>query len=215
MRKLQIDDSGVMRIAIQQEIGRSEEARYDHRLHALLLLAAGHSCREVAELFGEDDTTVQRWVHRVQQGGLQALRESERPGRPRSLGPAAVAQPAGGSREEPARFRPDGRALGRYQSRRAPAAPLRRTAGGSPVPADLPPDGTRRPQRPHPHRSSFQRSGEDRSDVTLTAADTPTRIRNGSIPCPNHARAGSCPPRSLQCCASLHCAAARGGRGGG
>lgn len=85
MRKLQIDDSGVMRIAIQQEIGRSEESRYDHRLHGLLLLAAGHSCREVAELFGEDDTTVQRWVHRVQQGGLGALRESERPGRPRSL----------------------------------------------------------------------------------------------------------------------------------
>jgi transposase len=85
MRKLQIDDSGVMRIAIQQEIGRNEESRYDHRLHGLLLLAAGHSCREVAELFGEDDTTVQRWVHRVQQGGLQALRESERPGRPRSL----------------------------------------------------------------------------------------------------------------------------------
>jgi transposase len=85
MRKLQIDDSGVMRIAIQQEIGRSEESRYDHRLHALLLLAAGHSCREVAELFGEDDTTVQRWVHRVRQGGLGALRESERPGRPPSL----------------------------------------------------------------------------------------------------------------------------------
>lgn len=85
MRKLQIDDSGVMRIAIQQEIGRSEESRYDHRLHALLLLVAGHSCREVAELFGEDDTTVQRWVHRVAQGGLRALREGARPGRPRSL----------------------------------------------------------------------------------------------------------------------------------
>jgi transposase len=85
MRKLQIDDSGVMRIAIQQEIGCSEDARYYHRLHGLLLLTAGHSCREVAELFGEDDTTVQRWVHRVAQGGLQALRESERPGRPRSV----------------------------------------------------------------------------------------------------------------------------------
>lgn len=89
MRKLQFDDdSGVMLIAIQQEIGRSEESRYDHRLHGLLLLAAGHSCREVAELFGEHDTTVQRWVHRFEQGGLPALRESERPGRPRSLGPA-------------------------------------------------------------------------------------------------------------------------------
>jgi len=85
MRKLQIDDIGSMRIAIQQELGRSEEARYDHRLHGLLLLAAGHSCRQVAELFGEDDTTVQRWLHRFEQGGLPALHESERPGRPRSL----------------------------------------------------------------------------------------------------------------------------------
>ena len=32
MRKLQIEDVEVMRIAIQQEIGRSEESRYDHRL---------------------------------------------------------------------------------------------------------------------------------------------------------------------------------------
>ena len=88
MRRLQIDDSGVIRIAIQQEIGRSEESRYDHRLHGLLLLAAGHSCQDVAALFGEDDTTVQRWVHRFEQGGLTALRESERPGRPRSLAAA-------------------------------------------------------------------------------------------------------------------------------
>ena len=87
MRKLQIDDSGAMRIAIQQEIGRSEESRYDHRLHGLLLLTAGHSCREVAALFGEDETTVQRWVHRFEEGGLQALRESKRPGRPRTLDP--------------------------------------------------------------------------------------------------------------------------------
>lgn len=88
MRKLQIDASGVTRIVIQHEIGRSEESRYQHRLHGLLLLAAGHSCREVAELFGEDETTVQRWVHRFERGGLQALREAARSGRPRSLSPA-------------------------------------------------------------------------------------------------------------------------------
>lgn len=88
MRKLQIDDSSAIRIVIQQEIGRSEDSRYDHRLHGLLLLAAGHSCGEVAELFGEDETTIQRWIHRFEQGGLQALRESERSGRPRALRPA-------------------------------------------------------------------------------------------------------------------------------
>jgi transposase len=74
-----------MRIAIQQEIGRSGESRYDHRLHGLLLVTAGQSCRQIAELFGEDGTTVQRWVRRFERGGLEALREGERMGRPRML----------------------------------------------------------------------------------------------------------------------------------
>ena len=101
MRKLQIDDSSAMRIAIQQEIGRNEESRYDHRLHGLLLLAAGYSCREIAEIFGEDETTVQRWVHRFEEGGLQALRESKRPGRPRSLGPMQWQELADDLRKSP------------------------------------------------------------------------------------------------------------------
>src|SRR6516165_2711643 len=85
MRKLQIEDAEVMRIALQQEIVRSEESRYDHRLHGLLLVTAGQSCRQVAELFGENGTTVQRWVRRFEQGGLEALREGERSGRPSAL----------------------------------------------------------------------------------------------------------------------------------
>jgi transposase len=85
MRKLQIEDAEVMRIAIQQEIARSDESRYDHRLRGLLLVTAGRSCREVAEPFGESGTTVQRWVSRFEQGGLDALREGERAGRPRTL----------------------------------------------------------------------------------------------------------------------------------
>jgi len=39
MRKLEISDAEVMGIAIRQEIERNEEARYDHRLHGLLLVA--------------------------------------------------------------------------------------------------------------------------------------------------------------------------------
>ena len=85
MRKLQIEDAEVVRLAIQQEIGPNEESRYDHRLHGLLLVSAGQSCREVAQLFGEAATTVQRWVGRFEAGGLDALREGERPGRPATL----------------------------------------------------------------------------------------------------------------------------------
>ena len=49
MRKLEIADSDIMRIAIQQEIARSDESRYDHRLHGLLLLTGGQSCQQVAD----------------------------------------------------------------------------------------------------------------------------------------------------------------------
>jgi len=87
MRKLHIEDADVTRIAIQHEIARTEESRYGHRLHGLLLLAAGHSCRQVAALFGEDDSTVQRWVRRFMRGGLTALRDGQRPGRPSTLDP--------------------------------------------------------------------------------------------------------------------------------
>lgn len=85
MRKLQIEDAEVMKVAIQQEISRSEESRYDHRLHGLLLVAAGRSCLEVAQLFDEHATTVQRWVRRFEESGFAGLREGERPGRPGAL----------------------------------------------------------------------------------------------------------------------------------
>jgi len=85
MRKLGMANPEVMRIAIQQEISRSDESRYDHRLHGLLLVTGGQSCRQVADLFGEDRRTVQRWVRRFETDGLQGLREGKRPGRPTPL----------------------------------------------------------------------------------------------------------------------------------
>ena len=85
MRKLEIADPEVMRIAIQQEIARSDESRYDHRLHGLLLITGGQGCQQVADLFGEDRRTVQRWVKRFETHGLDGLREGERRGRPSTL----------------------------------------------------------------------------------------------------------------------------------
>jgi transposase len=85
MRRLQISEAAVMRLALQQEISRSEEARYDHRLHGVLLVTSGMSCREVAGVLGEDPTTVQRWVHRFESRGFAGLQDGERSGRPRRL----------------------------------------------------------------------------------------------------------------------------------
>ena len=49
MRKLTISDKEVMGLAVQQEITRSEESRYDHRLHGILLVSRGLSCYQVAD----------------------------------------------------------------------------------------------------------------------------------------------------------------------
>ena len=66
MHKLEINHADVMRLAIQNEIQRSDESRYDHRLHGILLVAQGFNV------------------------GFAGLREAERPGRPGRLVDAAL-----------------------------------------------------------------------------------------------------------------------------
>jgi len=85
MRTLQIQDSDVMRIALQQEILRSRESRYDHRLHGVLLVCSGRSCYDVAALLGHSPRTIQYWVGRFERSGFAGLHEDERPGRPGAL----------------------------------------------------------------------------------------------------------------------------------
>jgi len=72
-------------IVLQDEIRRSEEARYDHRLHAILLVAKGMSCPEAADYLGDSERTVRYWINQYMEKGLQGLIEEERPGRPSRL----------------------------------------------------------------------------------------------------------------------------------
>lgn len=85
MRKLEIKDANIMRIAVHQEILGSEESRYTHRLHGILLVCSGLSCKEVAELFGHSPRTVQYWVRRFEKSGFAGLQETAPPGRPAAL----------------------------------------------------------------------------------------------------------------------------------
>jgi transposase len=84
MRPLVISDTASV-ISLQQEIQRSEESRYDHRLHGLLLVAQGLTCPEVAKLLGDGTRSVEYWVHRYERQGLAGLQEGDRPGRPPRL----------------------------------------------------------------------------------------------------------------------------------
>lgn len=80
MRPLAIPDAAAV-LSLQQEIQRSEESRYDHRLHGVLLVAQGMTCPEVARLLGDAPRSVEYWVHRYRLRGLGGLTEGERPGR--------------------------------------------------------------------------------------------------------------------------------------
>lgn len=80
-----IPEADVVVAGLQDEIRRSEGARYDHRLHTVLLVAQGMSGPEVARRLDEPVRTVQSWVRRFLDEGLPGLREAERSGRPRRL----------------------------------------------------------------------------------------------------------------------------------
>jgi transposase len=85
MKALTISDSDTMVLALQDEIRRSQEARYDHRLHAVLLVAQGMTCPDAATLLGDSTRIVQYWVNRFEQEGFSGLADADRPGRPRKL----------------------------------------------------------------------------------------------------------------------------------
>src|ERR1035438_3430072 len=70
MRPLQIADAETMILGLQDEIRRSEESRYDHRLHGVLLVAQGATCPEVSRLLGDAPRTVENWVRRFEAQGL-------------------------------------------------------------------------------------------------------------------------------------------------
>ena len=81
MKALTLADAATLVLGLQEEIRRSADARYDHRLHGLLLVAQGMTCPEVARLLGAAPRTVETWVRRFEQQGLAG---PARPGAPRA-----------------------------------------------------------------------------------------------------------------------------------
>lgn len=82
MHQLKVNDSIIMQIAIQQEIERSDESRYDHKLHGVLMISHGYDSYQVGQMFGQSPTTIQRWVKKFNESGFAGLRDGARPGRP-------------------------------------------------------------------------------------------------------------------------------------
>jgi transposase len=90
MKPLTVAESASAVIGLQQEIQRSEESRYDHRLHGVLLVAQGMTCPDVGRLLGDAPRTVEYWVRKFEKDGLAGLQEGERSGRPGRLSAAQI-----------------------------------------------------------------------------------------------------------------------------
>lgn len=101
MRTLKVEDAEVMVLALQDEIRRSEHARYDHRLHAVLMVAQGLSARQTAMYLGDSPRTVEYWVNRFNAEGLAGLAETPRAGRPSRLSREQLDEAARALRDSP------------------------------------------------------------------------------------------------------------------
>jgi len=88
MKKLQIVDVETFIAAIQDEISRTPEGRYYHRLHIALHALKTGDYYGTAHIFNHSPHSVYNWIHRLTQKGLAGLREGKRPGRPRCLSPS-------------------------------------------------------------------------------------------------------------------------------
>ena len=102
MRRLTLSLPEHSRAVLQQEINRHQDARYDHRLHCLLLVASGLSCEKVAGLFGDSPRTLINWVRHFDQQGLAGLAEGNHSGRPPRLSPEQLEEVRGWVRQPPA-----------------------------------------------------------------------------------------------------------------
>ena len=87
---------------LQHEISRHQEARYDHRLHCVLLVASGMSGEKVAGLFGDSPRSVINWVRRFDQEGLAGVAEGNHSGRPPRLSAEQLEEVRAWVRQPPA-----------------------------------------------------------------------------------------------------------------
>ncbi len=101
MRALTVTDSEEMILVLQDEIRRSDQSRYDHRLHGVLLVAQGMSAHQVAGYLGDSPRTVQYWVKQLNEEGLGGLTEKPGRGRPRRLSETQLSELGSVLRESP------------------------------------------------------------------------------------------------------------------
>ncbi len=85
MRLCQVKEPGNYVQTLQEEIHAHPQGRYHHRLHVVLMALRFKSAREAAELYQEPLRTVQYWMQRFFDQGVEGLKNESIPGRPSRL----------------------------------------------------------------------------------------------------------------------------------
>lgn len=95
-------------LEIWAAIHRNKFARNEHRLHAVLLVIQGLSCREVADLLGDSKVTVAYWVRKFKTDGIAGLLEGGQTGRPSRLNTGQIKVVAEALNQTPSNYKLEG-----------------------------------------------------------------------------------------------------------
>ena len=122
MQKLKIKNAKRIEEQIHQYLKNSDEARFIHRLHGVLLLlnSEENNCTTIASLFKNSPRSLSNWVHSINQSGdIEILRDRPRKGRTPRLDDNQLQHLKAVLQEHPSRFELsaniwDGKALAHY-----------------------------------------------------------------------------------------------------
>jgi transposase len=84
-KKLLISRQEELREGTKRYLSTHEEARFVRRLDLLLLISSGEKVSHLSKVYGISPVTMQRWVHRFNEEGIDGLRDQAKKGRPRRL----------------------------------------------------------------------------------------------------------------------------------
>lgn len=91
MKRLLIKDKESIREQIQRYFTANDEAKFIHRLHAILLFTEKEeeSCDSAGALLGNSPRTISNWIKRINEtGDITSLRSKKQAGRPSRLSEA-------------------------------------------------------------------------------------------------------------------------------
>jgi transposase len=88
MQKLTVQNKKRIKRDIDAYLQSNPEARFIHRLHAILLLidSEDNNCSNLGRLFNNSPRSLSNWVHKMNQtGNIEVLRDKPKPGRQQRL----------------------------------------------------------------------------------------------------------------------------------